>query len=764
VHALQAQGYRPPIIPPAPPPDQPNVANPNQALRRQRPDAPPIGYFKADAVSQETEGSVRHLRGDVRLETEDILLTADTVDYDEDTGWADARGHVKFENFKDGDKLQCTRAKYNLNSQLGTFFDVSGTSPAKVQARPGILTTSNPFYFEGHWAERIEDKYLLYDGFVTDCKMPRPWWKLTAPKFDIIMNDRAIGYHAFFRLKGLPLLYLPAFYKSLKKETRKSGFLTPNLGHSSLRGEIFGLGYYFVINRSYDALYRAEIFTARGVAQTAGFRGKVKPGTDFNFYLYGVTDKGTPVGTNANGSTILQKQGGVSLTFDGKSDLGNGWLARGQINYLTSFLFRQSFSESFSETIYSESHSVGYITKHWDSYGFFAVADRDVEYQSVSAKDQVIIRKLPELDFLSREKEILQGPLPVWFQLNSSAGLYNRTEPDYATRQFVDRENVNPVVSTAFSFAGFHIVPSFGIDETHYGSSLNAFTPIGRDLVRSAREAGVEIIPPPLYRIYNSPKWLGGEKLKHVFEPRIDYRYVSGIGTDFLRVIRFDDTDLLSDTNEVRFSIANRLYVKNKEGNVTELLSWELWQSRYFNPTFGGAVIAGQRNVVASEADLTGYTFLDGPRTYSPVVSALRFQQKIGFEWRTDYDPKTHEIVNSTLTADARFAQYLISVGHNSVREDPVLAPNSNQFRVLVGYGNDKRKGFNIAFSIYYDYKLGVTDFATTQVTYNTDCCGLSVQYRRINIGIRDETDIRISFAISNVATFGTLRKQDQIF
>jgi LPS-assembly protein len=221
---------------------------------------------------------------------------------------------------------------------------------------------------------------------------------------------------------------------------------------------------------------------------------------------------------------------------------------------------------------------------------------------------------------------------------------------------------------------------------------------------------------------------------------------------------------LLSDTNEVRFSIANRLYVKNKEGNVTELLSWELWQSRYFNPTFGGAVIAGQRNVVASEADLTGYTFLDGPRTYSPIVSALRFQQKIGFEWRTDYDPKTHEIVNSTLTADARFAQYLISVGHNSVREDPVLAPNSNQFRVLVGYGNDKRKGFNIAYSIYYDYKLGVTDFATTQVTYNTDCCGLSVQYRRINIGIRDETDIRISFAISNVATFGTLRKQDQIF
>ncbi len=761
---VPAQGYRPPILPPPPPPDQVNVANPNQALKTKRADAPPLGYFNVDAVTQETEGSLRHLRGSVRLESEDILLTADEVDYNEDTAWAEARGHVKFESFKDGDKLQCDHAKYNLNSEEGTFWDVSGTSPAKVQARPGILTTSNPFYFEGQWAERIEDKYLLYNGFVTDCKVPRPWWKLTAPKFDIIMNDRAIGYHAFFRLKGLPLLYLPAFYKSLKKEPRKSGFLTPNLGHSSLRGEIFGLGYYWVINRSYDALYRAELFTARGVAHTADFRGKVTPGTDFNVYLYGVNDKGVTVGTNANGTPIIQKQGGVSLTIDGKSDLGDGWLARGTVNYLSSFLFRQSFAESFNETIYSESHSTGYLTKHWDAYGFFVVGDRDVEFQSVSPKDQVIIRKLPELDFLSREQQILQGPVPVWFQFNSSGGLYDRTEPDYQTRQFVDRESMNPVVSTAFGFAGFHIVPSFGIDETHYGSSLIGFTPVGRDLLRSAREAGVEVIPPPLYRIYQLPKWLGGGKMKHVFETRADYRYVTGIGTDFLRVIRFDDADLLSDTNEVRFSVANRLFVKNKAGNVTEVLSWELWQSRYFDPTFGGAVIAGQRNVVASIADLTGYTFLDGPRTYSPIVSALRFQQKIGFEWRTDYDPKTHEIVNSTLTADARFSQYIVSFGHNSVREDPVLAPSSDQFRVLVGYGNDKRKGLNVAFSLYYDYKKGIADFETTQVTYNTDCCGLSVQYRRYNVGVRDETDIRISFAVSNIATFGTLRRQDQIF
>lgn len=761
---LEAQGYRPPIAPPLPPPDQPNVANPNQNLKRPRPDAPPFGYFNVDAVTQETEGSLRHLRGDVRLESDAILLTADEVDYNEDTGWAEARGHVKFESFKEGDKLQCDHARYNLNTEQGAFWDVSGTSPAKIQARPGILTTSNPFYFEGKWAEKIEDKYILYNGFVTDCKMPRPWWKLTSPKFDMVLNQRALGYHAVFRLRGVPLFYFPAIYKSLKKEPRKSGFLTPNIGHSSLRGYMFGLGYYWAINRSYDALYRAQIFTQRGVAHTLDFRGKVTPGTDFNLSLYGINDNGVKIGANPNGTSIIQKQGGLLFSLDGKSDLGHGWEARGQVNYLSSFLFRQSFTESFHEAILSESHSVGYLTKHWDNYAFFVVADRDVEFQSVVPDDKVTIRKLPELNFLGRQKQILQGPFPVWLQFETSGGLYDRTEADYQTRQFVERADLHPVVSTAFSFAGFHIVPSFGIHETRYGSSFNGLQPIGKDLTRSAREVNVELIPPPLYRIYQSPKWLGGDKVKHVFEPRVDYRYVTGIGTDFLRVIRFDEMDLLSDTNEVRLSIANRLYVKNKGGNVDEVLSWEVWQSRYFNPTFGGAVISGQRNVVESVADLTGYTFLNGPRNYSPIVSALRFQQKIGLEWRTDYDPKIHGIVNSTLTADARFSQYIVSFGHNSVHSDPFLAPSSDQFRILVGYGNDKRRGLNAAFSLYYDYRRGLTQFSTTQVTYNTDCCGVSVQYRRFNIGLRDETQFRVAFAVSNVGSFGTLRKQERIF
>ncbi len=751
----------PPFVPPPPPVSQPgpppNAANPNQRLRVQRPDAPGANDILAIADKQETEGSVSHMRGHAHLETTDRKLLADEIDYDEDTGEAEARGHVYFENFIEGDKLRCDRGKYNIRTETGIFYDVNGTSPAKIIARPGLLTTNNPFYFQGKWAERKEDRYVLHDGFVTDCKVPRPWWRLTAPTFDIIPHDRVIAYHAVFHIRQLPLFYSPAFYKSLKKTPRKSGFLTPHAGHSSRYGAILGIGYYWAINRSYDMLYESQYFSSRGFAHTFDFRGKVKPGTDFSFNLYGVNDRGVTI------ADTVQKQGGVLFSFNGRSDLGHGWEARGQVNYLSSFLFRQSFTESFHEAIFSESHSVGFVTKHWSTFGFNVVVERGEEFQSVAPDDKVLIRKLPEVEFVSRERQVVGGPVPVWFSLESSAGFLDRTQPDFQTRKFVDRIDVNPRVTTAFHFAGFSLMPSFAVRETSYGSSIRDTLLSGEDVLRSAREFRIELVPPSLARIYNSPKWLGGEKVKHVIEARAEYVFVDG-ARDFSRIIRFDENDLLSDRNELRVSVGNRLFVKNSGGAVNEVLSWEVSQSRYFDPTFGGAVIAGQRNVVESAAELTGFAFLNGPRNYSPIVSVLRYQNRVNLEWRTDYDPLHANISNSGISADMRFSKYFISLGHNQVHSDPVLSPSSNQFRGLFGVGNENKRGWNAAFSAYYDYKRGILEFATTQVSYNTDCCGVSFQYRRFNIGTRDESQYRVAFAVSNVGTFGTLKKQERIF
>ena len=121
-------------------------------------------------------------------------------------------------------------------------------------------------------------------------------------------------------------------------------------------------------------------------------------------------------------------------------------------------------------------------------------------------------------------------------------------------------------------------------------------------------------------------------------------------------------------------------------------------------------------------------------------------------------------MTNSTFTADYRWKQYFVSVGHSQVHTDPVLTSSANQLRGFLGFGDPNHRGFNAGFTTIYDYRQGVMQYATTQVTYNTDCCGLSVQYRRFNIGSRNENQFRVAFAVANIGTFGTLKKQERLF
>ncbi len=683
------------------------------------------------------------------------------MDYNADTKYAEARGNVHFKHFARHEEIFASKVEYYIDDEKGKFYDVVGTTEAKVQTRPGVLSSTSPFHFEGKWAERLGEKYILHDGMITNCRMPRPWWTLRGPRFDIIPEDRALAYKAIFRVRKLPLFYTPYFYKSLARVPRHSGFLTPNIGNSTHKGLTFGVGYFWAINRSYDVTYRLEDFTARGLAHNAEIRGKPRSGTDFDAVLFGVQDRGLE---QPDGTRI--KQGGFSATVNGRSDLGHGFLARGELNYLSSLLFRQSFTETFHEAIFSEVHSVGYITKQWSTYNLDMVFQRIDNFQSIAPGDSIIIRKLPELEFSSRDKQISVKALPIWISLDSSAGLLRRTQPAFQTRQFVERADFQPRIMTALYWKGFSLVPSFSVRGTHWGESQTAGLINGQNLNRGSREVDVDLVMPSVARVFKKKTFLG-DKLKHVIEPRASFRNVSGV-TDFEKLVRFDETELLSNTSEVEISLTNRLYAK-RGGEVSEVLSWEIKQQRYFDPNFGGAVPSGQppqRYVVLSTVDFTGYDFLDGPRNYSPLVSILRTSpiNGLNLEWRADYDPLRGQIVNSSFSADARYGDYFLSLGHTDVRSVPELSPNANQFRGGLGFGNPNHRGWNAAFSSVYDFRLGTMQFATTQVTYNTDCCGISVQYRRFNFGTRFENQFRVAFAVANIGTFGTLKKQERMF
>ena len=742
-------------------PDAPIAAVPRKRVAVKRNNPPAANEILIQAITQESEGTLRKLRGKVEIETTEFLLKADEVDYDDDTHIAEARGNVYFQNFDGGEELHADIVEYNMEEQTGKFYAVKGTAPARIEARRGVLSSTNPFVFQGNWAEKIKDRYILYDGFITNCKIPKPWWRLTGPKFDIIPGERALAYRSTFKFTRFPLFYTPVFYKSLEKLPRRSGLLTPSAGLSSRFGKTINVGYFWAINRSYDLTYRANVYTQRGLRHHVDFRGRPNDNTDFNFIMEGIKDRG-----QLQEDLTRLKQGGYLLALTGRADkLKWGFEGKINVNYLSSFTYRQAFSQSFNEAIYSENNAIGFLTKNWSTYSFHTVMSRHQVFQSTLPDDQIVIRKLPSFEFNSRDKQISDS-VPIWLSFESSASFMRRKQPLFETRQMMDRLDVAPRIMTAIHIKDWNLIPSFSARETHYGERRDVIGTrvTGQNLDQTSIEFGFDLIPPSIERTYDAPKWLG-EKLKHVIEPRASFRYASGI-QNFDQVIRFDQLELLSNTKEIEINITNRFFAKRSGGQVEEVLSWQVLQRRYFDPDFGGALAVGQRNVLTSTIQLTAYGFLDQRRNYSPIVSAIRAKPipAVGIEWRADYDPLRGVMTNSSFTADTRKGQWFAAIGHNKVAKIPLLSPEANQLLGRVGWGNEQHKGWNAGFNMVYDYRQGILQFAVTQVSYNSDCCGLSVQWRRFSFGTRNENQYLVSFAVANIGTFGNLRKQERLF
>ena len=616
-----SRAAQPPAGPPvAQTPEQESeqsIDKPDFSVHVTRPNAPKSKKdvpYSADQGELDSDSNIDHLKGNVVFEFPDATLKADAVDYDENTNIATATGHVYYRDYDHDEVMYADSAVYNADTESGEYHHVRGYMKAKIVARPGVLVSKDPFYFEAAWVEKMPDRYVLHEAFITDCEMPNPWWTLHSSRIDYYPHDHALAHNAVYRFEGVPVFFFPWFRKSLKTEPRQSGFLTPNIGHSSTRGYMVGLGYYQTIGRSMDATYILQDFTSRGYAHHVDFRGKPTDKSYFNFIFYGVQDRGIL----QNGA--LLKAPGYSITGTGKIEFGNGWVARGAIDYLSSYLFHQQFTDSYSQAIFSETHTSAYVEKHFGDYTFDVSASRTENFIDTTPGNFVIIRTLPQFELNNSFQQISSGPIPLWFSLHSTYGLFHRVEPlptgepvvdYYVTSQFTSRADLEPSLASVIRIGGFTLLPEITQHETFYSQSLVNYVVSSNTLLRSAPEAKVDLIFPSLARVFNR-KTMFGDKLRHVIEPRVRYDYVTGVN-DFNKTLLFDPTDLLTDTREVQFSLANRIYAKRGD-SVSEIFSWDLSEKYYFDPTFGGALVPGQRNLMLTELNLTGYTFLDGIR------------------------------------------------------------------------------------------------------------------------------------------------------
>ncbi|MHB8499475.1 MAG: LPS-assembly protein LptD [Candidatus Acidiferrales bacterium] len=744
---------------------------------------------------QQKRGDLFIADDDVDIHYGDERLQADHVEYNEKTSESLARGHVRFDY--NNEHLEADEARYNVSTGHGLFTNVRGTVKMARRPNPLILISQNPLYFQAPEVERFaNDIYLVRRGWITICDPQHPTWQFYAPQARIRLDKSVALVNANFRLFRVPLIWLPYATAPAGEKIRQSGILLPVISQTNTKGFVLGDAVYLAPKPWLDATLGAEYLSMRGSAERAEFRARPFENTSIQYTYFGVIDRGLLV-PGANDTFIRETQGGHQQQLEVQSLLPNGWRFVADVNELTSLTFRLAFADSFGDAITSEVRSATFLSNNFRGFSFNLASLSDKTFLSIPITSattgvttpavSVTLRDAPEARFGSVEQAPLRN-LPIYFSFDAFAGaLHRQDDSPLDTAPFVPSTEFAPKVTVPLHFGTwFGITTSAAFRTTYYGDSYNsAGLPASQSVTRNTGEFTVELRPPTLERFFDRPsldKTKPHKRYKHTIEPTITYHYVTGVN-NFADFIRFDSGATLTDTNEVEYGITQRLFSKTGGDQPQELLTWSILQKHYFDPTFGGAIVDGQRNVFQAFDSISPFAFAFSPRNWSPIVSDFKVTPGglYDLEQILQYDPQIQRLVTvGTLLKVKPYSQFFSTVAYFRLNDNPVQAdlplspppgfvpfnqPLSNQVRALLGYGNLTRKGFNFATGISYDFTNKTLQNQLVQISYNGSCCGLALEYRRINLGqVRTENRFTATFIIANIGSFGNLRRQDKIF
>ncbi len=767
--------------------------------------APATGVpVELEADRQELAGDIVTLTGNVVIHYRDYVLRADKVTYNRATTELEADGHLQVAGGPNDVLINATHGEMRLDAHTARFYNVTGSQGVRTAGHTVVYSTTNPLLFTARVViENGEGNYRLVDGSMTNCRLPHPDWRIIARTI-ALENGRASTSNSFFEFLSVPIFYFPYLRHAVAEGDRESGFLIPVVSNgSSIRGDTLGEQVYWAINRSMDMVAGTEYFSKRGWAPNGDFRYK-GPGLD-HLIARGnaLLDRGIEETTSTG--TQLVNQGGVDILAEGRKNFSPYTRVGGTAEYLSSYVYRLVFNDNYSQATSSQVSSDVAFSREHNGFVPSIALDRFETFASTTNGDEVRILHLPNLQFGILDRPL--GDTHTYWSFGSSLAYLSRSEPDFHARN-VGRVDFYPHLALPFGAGGWSFTAEGAFRDTGYSISqipdLIPFTgdipTISHDpLNRVAAEASFDMRPPALERDFELP---GNHELRHVIEPEVTYHYVGGIGPQARNVLLFDTTDIVTNTNEVDYSLTQRFYMRQRDAapcdadndsdsddgsgdesdggcpnTPREWASWQVAEQAFFDPYFGGAVIRGRRNVFESTLRQAAITFLTGPRNLSPVVSRARFEaiNNMRIEWDFEYDPKRNRMDADNLFAGYGFGRTTVGTGYALINAPDEISNavdrtlTSQILTPFIEFGKPSGGGFNFAANAGYDFAEDILQYAGVQAVYNWDCCGLTLGYRRFQLGSvgttsRNETQWLYSFTLANFGNVGDIRRANSVF
>ena len=510
----------------------------------------------ADHMTIDNDRDIIWAWGNVVIKVEGRVIKSDKVKIFTKTGNGEAVGHVNITR-SDGTNLKAKRTRFNINNQQARIFKTRGRVGKEYYIKGDEITRFSKTHFHAKKAQ------------LTTCEGKLPDWLFEAESMDIIRDDRVLFKNGIFKVRNIPILYIPIGYLPIDKK-RKSGFLRPTWGSGGVDGAVFNSYYFWAIDKHSDATFGLDYSENRGFKPTIEYRYTPNWHTKGSINASFIDDKITN-STFWEVKALHKQILPYDFNFNGVLDLQN----RG---------FNRNFSDSTSARAQRNTDSFANITKTWEGSSLDIVTRfRD---STQSGSDQTFAQ-LPQITYKTQRQAI--GDTNFFFNQDSSFASFLTdldTNPDVDDKFSVQRFDFHPQFSYSTRLAPWlSFTPSVGLRETIYSKGLDASDNNKRldFFTRESFNVGASLDGPRFEKIFET-KNKNIPKVKHLIEPRISYNFTPDIDEeDRAKVKVFDGVDTISRQSSITYSLTQRVLQKERTSgekfNTREVLRFDISQT-----------------------------------------------------------------------------------------------------------------------------------------------------------------------------------------
>lgn len=227
--------------------------------------------IKADFFRYDRRTKVLTATGNVVLTADDVVIYADALVANLETGAVTAEGKVRLE--VRGRAVTAELLAYNLNTRIGEL-----VGARTEYTGPFILGSVK---LQARRVEGIFDRFVsIREGFATTCDEDDPVFHLTADEISVFVNDKIVGRRVSVWIAGRKIFTLPYFLIFLRE--RRESRIVPVVGYSEAEGWFVKTKYGYFINENQYGFVLADYFEKLGVGagvehfyRTGGAQGSI---------------------------------------------------------------------------------------------------------------------------------------------------------------------------------------------------------------------------------------------------------------------------------------------------------------------------------------------------------------------------------------------------------------------------------------------------------------------------------------------------------